>query len=138
MKKRHSFVAFALAVLAFGSGCGCHPVQRFRAAFPCAPCAAHRPFVHHHAPLASPGVPLVGAPCTNCTATPVHGVPVSYGHTGPGDLLPVTGPIHNFPTYSGPGFGVPTFGNPMPITPGPMVVPHSELPQPMPAPKSNQ
>ncbi len=134
MKKRHSFAAFALAVLAFGSGCGCHPVQRFRAAFPCAPCAAHRPIVHR-APLATPSVPLVGAPCNGCAPAPVQGVPVGFGYTGPGDLLPVTGPIPGIPTYSGPGFGVPTIGNPMPITPGPGVIPHSELPAPMPAPK---
>lgn len=136
MKTRHSFALFALAMLCFGSGCGCHPVARFRAAFPCAPCAVHRPIVHR-VPLAAPGVPLVGAPCTNCTATPVHGTPIGYGPVGHGDLLPVTGPIHGVPTYSGPGFGVPTFGNPMPITPGPMVVPHSELPAPMPAPKGS-
>jgi hypothetical protein len=138
MKKRHTFAAFALAMLCFGSGCGCHPVQRFRAAFPCAPCAAHRPLAHHRAvPLASPAVPLVGAPCDGCAPAPVHGTPVSYGHTMPGDLLPITGPIPGVPSF-GPGYGVPTFGAPMPITPGPTVIPHSELPAPMPAPKSNQ
>lgn len=133
MKKRYSFAAFALAVLAFGSGCGCHPVQRFRAAFPCAPCAVQRPIVHR-APLATPAVPLVGAPCSNCAPGPVQGVPVGFGPVGHGDLLPVTGPIPGIPTYS-PGFGVPTIGSPMPIPPGPTVIPHSELPQPMPAPK---
>lgn len=131
MTTRHSFAALAFAILAFGSGCGCHPVQRFRAAFPCAPCAVHRPIVHHRAPLVTPSVPLVGAPCHGCGAP---GAPVGYA-PGAGELLPATGPAFGAPGYGAPGYGVPTIGPAYPITPGPMVIPGSELPAPMVAPK---
>jgi hypothetical protein len=48
------------------------------------------------------------------------GIPVSMGG-GPGSVVPVNSPN-----------GYPPIGYPMPITPGPTVVPSYELPSPMP------
>lgn len=106
----------------FATGCFFHPVARWRANHPCAPCAGvvHRPILHRPALAAEPVGPVIGhAPCHGCNVAP--GVPVGYGGY-PADLVPVT--------------GVPSFGHPYPITPGPTVVPSTELPNPMPVPKN--
>ena len=74
------------------------------------------------------GPVVVGAPpCHGCASSAtVPGVPVSFGGNT-GGLVPVNHPPA----------GYPSIGYPLPITPGPMVVPSYELPAPMPMPKNN-
>ena len=119
---------------------GCHPVARWRANHPggigCGACAPAFPLLHpiqtrravlgdSVGPVMSP---VMGSPpCHGCASShAVPGVPVSFGG-GPGEPVPV-----NHPTA-----GYPSIGYPMPITPGPTVVPIYELPSPMPLPKNN-
>jgi hypothetical protein len=55
------------------------------------------------------------------------------GHAGiTGELMPVTHPGTGYPPIS----GYPSIGSPMPLTPGPTVIPSYELPNPMPLPKN--
>ncbi len=129
MKKRLLCLGLVAAVSQlFGTGCLFHPVARWRANHPCGPCAEYRPRLHpiqtRRAILGEPVGP-VGAPVCHGCAGGAPGVPVSFGGA-PGDLVPVTHPPAGYPSIS----------YPMPITPGPMVVPHYEAPSPMPAPKT--
>jgi hypothetical protein len=76
--------------------------------------------------------PVVGPavsspPCHGCGGGTTSGVPTTFNGK-PGDLVPVTNPPTGYP---------PIVGYPMPITPGPTVIPSSELPAPMPVPKNN-
>ena len=120
---------------------GCHPVARWRANHPggigCGACAPAFPLLHpiqtRRAVLGDSvgpvyGGPMMGSPsCHGCASShAVPGVPVGFGG-GPGELVPVTHP----------SAGYPVIGYPMPITPGPTVVPSYELPSPMPLPKNN-
>lgn len=148
MKKRLLCLGlFAAVAQLFGSGC--HPVARWRANHPCG--------TYHHHPLLHPiqtrraifamnggGYPPAGAdvsahsvgpavsgapvvmtpPCHGCGDS--HGVPVAGPYPIPTDVVPTGVPP-----------GVPSIGQPMPITPGPTVIPSYELPAPMPVPKGN-
>lgn len=125
---------------------GCHPIQRWRSNHPCGVCGpcgpcssasqAHpllhpvqtRRAAHGDVVVGGPVVgPVVGAPpCHGCGGTVVPGAPVGYSGK-PGDVVPITGAP----------MGYPPIGYPMPITPGPTVVPSYELPNPMPVPKNN-
>lgn len=125
---------------------GCHPIQRWRANHPCGCgpcgiCAQKHPLLHpvqtRRAVLgdgiAGPAVgPMVGPvamnpPCHGCGGGPVvSGLPVGFAGQ-PGAAIPLT---------TTPAGGYPPIGYPMPITPGPTVIPSHELPNPMPVPKS--
>jgi hypothetical protein len=131
MKKRILCLGL-LAVVSQFLTTGClyhHPVARWRANHPygvigaCGPCALGgpaRPIMYKYAVGDLPGGPVIdSAPCHGCGGGP--GVPVSFGG-GPGTVVPVT--------------NTPTIGYPMPLSPGPMVVPSTELHAPMPMPKS--
>jgi hypothetical protein len=122
MRKRLVTLGLLAAVSQlFSTGCLFHPVARWRANhpyFPCATCGpleVRRPLMLRYPPLEAP----VGPPCHGCGDS--VGVPVGYGG-GPGGVVPVTNP--------------PTIGYPMPIAPGPTVVPSYELHSPMPMSKS--
>lgn len=121
MKKRLLCMGLLLIITQV-CGSGCHLVARWRANHPYG--------TYHHHPLLHPiqtrraifnegyqGGPGYG-PGPGCCDS---GFPVGLsGHHG--DVIPT---------------GVPTIGYPMPIAPGPKVVPYHELPHPMPVPKKD-
>jgi len=94
-----------------------HPVQTRRAVL--------GDSVAGHAVGPMVGPVAMNPPCHGCGGGGMPGVPVGFGGR-PGDLMPITAP---------PAGGYPPIGYPMPITPGPTVIPSHELPAPMPVPK---
>ncbi|AMV30108.1 hypothetical protein VT84_37290 [Gemmata sp. SH-PL17] len=135
MRKRLVYLGLVAAVAQICStGCLVHPVARWRANHPCIGCdPQYRPLLHPiqtrramlgigepigpAGPVVGPVVGPVSPPCHGCGASPVVSGPPIEG-------VPIT------PT------GYPTIGYPIPITPGPTVIPSNQLPNPMPVPKS--
>ncbi len=130
MKKRLLCLGLLAAVSQlFATGCIFHPVARWRANHPCHACGplAHpvlHPIQTRRAILGEHVGPIV-PPCHGCGT---QGVPVGQGGV-PHEGVSVT------PTGY-PPIGNPAIGYPIPITPGPKVIPSHELPSPMPLPKS--
>lgn len=140
MKKRFlTLGVVAVLTQVFATGCWCfHPVARWRANHPCGFHSHAHPLLHplqtRRAAIAEglaggsvggagyDGAVVMNPPCHGC-AGGVPGVPVNYGV--PGEFFA--------PTTTA---GAPTIGYPMPLTPGPTVVPSHELPNPMPLPKN--
>ena len=140
----------AAAAQLFGTGCGFHPIARFRANHPCLAC---RPLLSPEAhPLLHPiqtrrailsgsvgpavGGPIVGEPvgepvvsgpvvppCHGCAAP---GVPAGFSG-GPIEGVPVGAAGYPPIVVSGPGPGGPVIGPVMPINPGATVVPSNQL-----------
>jgi hypothetical protein len=142
MKKRLLCLGLLVAVSQLFAT-GCHPVQRWRANHPCGACgpcgmgAQKHPLLHpvqtrqaaHGNMLAGPmvGPVMTAPPCHGCGGGPtVPGYPVSMSGS-PGAVFPVTQQGNGYP---------PIISYPMPITPGPTVIPSHELPSPMPVPKT--
>ncbi len=136
MKKR-LLVLGLVAVLPQVFSTGCCLVSRWRANHPCGIHSHYHPFLHpiknRRAAIAEGlancngpancGSPVgVSPPCHGC-GVGVSGMPVSYGP--PGEYFVPTSTV-----------GTPSIGSPMPLTPGPTVVPSHELPNPMPVPKT--
>ena len=138
----------ATATQLFGTGCFFHPIARYRANHPCGFCDRYHPLLHpiqtRRAYLGTPsgavpgpvggpvvdgppaGVPVGGPPCHGCEAP---GFPVAYG------AFPVAGGV--VPGVM-PGVApgeMPSIGQPIPIAPGPTVIPSHQLPNPMPVPQ---
>jgi hypothetical protein len=132
----------------FATGCYCfHPVATWRANHPYAPFAgcgacgaieARRPVFHRYAGelpstpvvggavVGSPGMPVTSPPCHGCGAAAGYptgsvGYPVGF-NGGPTEVFPAT--------------NTPVIGSPMPITPGPMVVPGGDA-HPLQMPRTN-
>ena len=141
MNKRLVYLGLVVAVSQLFAT-GCCPIARWRANHPyglcghCGPCTAYHPLLHpvqtRRAVMVGPvatGPVITSPPCHGCGAsTFVPGAPVSFD--GPsGSVVPVNGPT-GYP-LNGPT-GYPPIGYPIPISPGPMVVPSYELPAPMP------
>lgn len=112
----------AVVTQLFGTGCLFHPVARWRANHPCGacgPCHHYHPLLHpvqtRRAVLGEPsGAVATVPPCHGCNSS---SMPVSFS-SSPGPIVPTT--------------NTPTIGYPMPLTPGPTVIPSYELPSPMP------
>ena len=118
----------------FATGCIGHPVARWRANHPCLSCGpvAH-PLLH---PIQTRRV-ILGDTVGGHVIGPV--VPPCHGCGSPGVPVRLSGaPYEGIPvTPTGyPPIGNPAIGYPIPITPGPTVVPSNPLPMPMPVPKS--
>jgi hypothetical protein len=128
-----------MAVLTQVFSTGCCLVSRWRANHPCGIHSHYHPLLHPiqtrraaiaeglaggpAGPVSYGGPVVMNPPCHGCGGG-VPGVPVSYGGA-PGEFY--------VPTATA---GTPTIGYPMPLTPGPTVVPSHELPNPMPLPKT--
>jgi hypothetical protein len=125
---------------------GCHPVARWRANHPCGACGpVYRPALHpiktrqailgeYAAPVGVASSPVMSPPCHGCGGSPgAPGVPVglSGAHY---EGIPVT-PTAYPPVGGYPPIANPAIGQPIPIAPGPKVIPSHELPNPMPLPK---
>ncbi|QJW94297.1 hypothetical protein [Frigoriglobus tundricola] len=130
MKKRLLYLGLLATISQLCStGCLFHPVARWRANHPCGlcgPCGTGVAYPALHPILArrsilgeSVGAPVVGP----VTSPPCHGCSSSVVSMGasPTTVVPVNSPN-----------GYPAISYPMPITPGPTVVPSYELPSPMP------
>jgi hypothetical protein len=139
-----------VAVLTQVFSTGCCLVSRWRANHPCGIHSHYHPFLHpiknRRAAIAesqgagpvnyggpasyggpvSYGGPAVSPPCHGCAsggAPALPGMPVAYGGV-PGEyVVPPTAMT-------------PSIGSPLPLAPGPKVVPSHELPNPMPVPKA--
>jgi hypothetical protein len=123
MKKRIVCLGLLAAVTQlFATGCCCHPIaSRWRANHPCGICSKPHPLMHpvqtRRTVQGDPAGPVVtNPPCHGCEGSGSPGAPTIVGPK-PGIVAPS---------------GYPVIGYPMPITPGPMVVPSYELPSPMP------
>lgn len=132
----------------FGTGCGFHPVARFRANHPCLTCGpltspATHPLLHpiqtRRAILGDPagavGGPVVGGPVVGPVAPPCHGcgtpgVPVSYSG-GPVEGVPFA--PAGYPPIVVSSQGTPSVGQPIPIGPATGGA-SNQLPYPNPMP----
>jgi hypothetical protein len=150
--KMRLFCLGLLTVVSQFFATGCHPVARWRANHPCGvgcgtgcgpgPCTSCSAPVHsrhmHMSPsvmspsisMGSVGGPVMSPPCHGCGGGP----PVAYNVRG--DLVPVTSPATGYPSIPITPPGYPSISPPMPITPGPTVIPMHELPSPMPGAKN--
>jgi hypothetical protein len=140
-KRLFSLGLLAVLTQVFATGCWCcHPVARWRENHPCGFHSHSHPLLHPFqtrraaiadaqgggpvgasAPVAYGG-PMISPPCHGCGGA-APGFPVSYSGA-PGEYV-ISSPA-----------GGPSIGTPMPLTPGPKVVPSYELPNPMPLPKN--
>ena len=135
MKKRILCLGLLVAVTQlFVTGCCCHPIaSRWRANHPYGICGTPHPLMHpvqtrrmvQGDPVGPVGPVVTNPPCHGCgPSSAAPGVPIIIGPKS-GAGVPVT------PS------GYPVIGYPMPIAPGPTVVPTYPLPAPMPvAPKT--
>lgn len=141
MKKRFlTLGVVAVLTQVFATGCWCcHPIARWRANHPCGIHSHYHPLLHplqtrraaiaeglaggSAGPVGAVGPVVMNPPCHGC-AGGAPGIPVSYGGA-PGEFF-----------APAPTAGGPSIGYPMPLTPGPKVVPSYELPNPMPLPKT--
>jgi hypothetical protein len=86
----------------------------------------------HVEPIGVASSPVVSPPCHGCGSPGAPGVPVGLSGVPYGGI-PVTPTAYPVTAY--PPITNPAIGQPVPIAPGPKVIPSHELPNPMPLPK---